>query len=187
MGSKYTKFFKRLSIVPFKSILHNSAYNFIQDNNNVTEEFTKLILNELRHRCDCTLPKNEVITKARILCPLNQSDHLLLYRAQLNGTTEVSVHLLVSDLQTWVDSQGKIKVADRLIEVQSSCNLTISSFEEDPCPASSIGHKEKHEKMKPEVISGITLAIAFFIGMLIAVAVIILLRRKADKSIIEAM
>ena len=139
----------------------------------------------MRGRCECTL-ENEIISNSMISCPY-ESSHFLLYRAQLNGTTSTSVHDLSKHLKEWVDLPGKIKVMDQLIEAQSNCSFNISSIDDGPCPQSSYPKDKRDMKMKTEVICGIALAVPFFIGWLIAIAIIVLLRQKTKKAIEEAV
>ena len=152
---------------------------------NVKEEIAKQLLKLMRGRCECNL-ENEIISNSSISCPY-ESSHFLLYRAQLNGTNSTSVHFLSNYLKEWVASHGKTRILDQLIEARSNCSFNISSFNDGPCPQSFYPKEKSGMKMKPEVISGIALAVAFSFGMLLAVAIIILLRRNADKAIKETM
>ena len=152
---------------------------------NVKEEITKILLNLMRGRCECNL-ENEIISNSNISCPY-ESSHFLLYRAQLNGTTSTSVHVLSNHLKEWVASHGKIRILDQLIEARSNCSFNISSFNDGPCPQFFYPKEKRDIKIKTEVIGGIALAVLFFFGLLIAIAVIVLLRRNTKKAIEEAM
>ena len=116
-----------------------------------------------------------------------KSPGFILYRAQLDGTRTVSVEDFIQLLEDWVKTNPYISVQDQLLNVQSSCPVKISSFDDPPCLDESTTEPPPATSLKLEVISGIIFTAAFLVGVLVATIVIVLLRRKAVIASTNAM
>lgn len=135
----------------------------------------------ITENCDCCLSKNNnLITNFNnSICPIPEIN-FLIYRAELSGTTTVSVGDLTQTLQEWVNVEPLIQYGNDYIQIVSDCNLLLSSFDDKHCPI-KYAHVTEKTHLKPEINSIIALSVLFFIGIIAAVVMIIFLRHKAKK------
>jgi len=83
------------------------------------------------------------------------SPQAVTYRAELHGTREATVAELVEDIEQWVQEGVSIPIQFQVLTVDASCDVSVNSFTDTECRASTVGTTEDTRS-----IEGSTVAIA---------------------------
>lgn len=113
------------------------------------------------------------------LC-FDSSPQAITYRAELHGTRDATVAELLQDMQEWIQDGATISVQFQLLTVDSTCDVSISSFTELECRTESTSRPET------VLIIGVTLVvIVVLVVIVIAIVpiVVTLVRRYRYNAI----
>ena len=107
------------------------------------------------------------------------SPDAVTYRAELHGTLDTTVHDMIEYIGAWLSSDASISVQLQRLTIDSTCSVTIGSFDESECKAtvSVTGDRESSDTTVVGIsIGGVAaVVVVLIIG---AAAVIIYLRFK---------
>ena len=103
------------------------------------------------------------------------SPDAVTYRAELHGTLKATVPDLIEDITEWLSSGASISVQLQRLTIDSSCSVTISSFNENECGSGpSTG-----------TVVGIVIGVIAAIAVAIAIVIIIFLRHKNHRATLK--
>lgn len=94
-------------------------------------DLTQAISDHIIRHCDCNFTR-DLLTNRAFECSAS-SPHDVTYRAQLLGTADLSPEELLRIVERWVAGGPTLSIHLRLIDVDSSCAVRISSFREPSC------------------------------------------------------
>jgi hypothetical protein len=98
-------------------------------------DISTAIISNINQHCQCGLP-HEIITNGVFRC-FPASPQAVTFRAVLHGGTKASSSELSSYIQRWIRNDVTIPVQSVLINVDSSCMVAISSFDDEECQINS--------------------------------------------------
>lgn len=124
-------------------------------------------------QCGCGFTE-DYITMRGFRC-FESSPHAATYRAELHRTTNTTVEELLHLIEQWIQSGPSLSVHLRLIAIDSSCDVQISSLGEAECDSSG--------KASGGVIGGAVVGVILAIIVLAAAAAIVILLYKYRPSI----
>ena len=133
------------------------------------------IVSNINQRCQCGLSR-ENITNGVFHC-FPASPRAVTFRAVLHGGTKASNSELSSYIEQWIRNDVTILVQSVLINVDSSCMVAISSFDDGECQIDS----EKHTNNSSSAIIGGTVAgllLLLILSSAVVIALLIMLWRR---------
>ena len=131
------------------------------------EDISAAIISNINQRCQCGL-SHENITDGVFRC-FSASPQAVTFRALLHGAAKASSSEIISLIEQWISNDITIRVQSVLINVDSSCTVNISSFDDRECQQNS---KQSRKNNVSGIIGGIASALLL---VLILTSIIILL------------
>ena len=138
-------------------------------------DISTAIVSNINQRCQCGLSR-ENITNGVFRC-FPASPQAVTFRAILHGGTKASSSELSSYIEQWIGNDITITIQSILINVDSSCMIAISSFDDGECQIDL----EKHTNNSSSAIIGGTVAgllLLLILSTAVVVALLIMLRRR---------
>ena len=148
-------------------------------------EIVQAIISNMVPRCGCGLTEDHVTRRGFQCFP--SSPQAVTYRAELRGTREASVEDLLQDMQQWIQDGASFPVQLQILDVDSSCDLEISSFTEAECRDDGGGTVETTvAEQSIGVLVGAIAGAGVFLAVatvVIVVVVVIVIRRSRRASL----
>ena len=140
-------------------------------------------MSNINQHCSCGL-SHENITEGVFRC-FSSSPQAVTFRALLHGTAQASSSEIVTHIKQWISNDITIRIQSVLINIDSSCTVTISSFDDKECQLNS---KQLRSHSVSAIIGGIASAILLILVLasIMIVTVILLLlwfRKKHQVSL----
>ena len=138
-------------------------------------EISIAIVSNINQRCQCGLSR-ENVTNGVFRC-FPASPQAVTFRAVLHGGTKASSSELSSYIEQWIGNDITIPIQSILINVDSSCMVAISSFDDGECQIDS----EKHtNNSSPAVIGGTVagLLLLLILSSAVVIALLMMLWRR---------
>ena len=131
-------------------------------------DISTAIVSNINQYCLCGLSR-ENVTNGVFRC-FPASPQAVTFRAVLHGGTKASSSKLSSFIEQWIRNDVTIPIQSVLINVDSSCMVAISSFDDGECQIDS----EKHTNTSSSAVIGGTVA-GLLLLLILSSAVIIAL------------
>ena len=103
--------------------------------NSKVEAVSAAIVSNINQRCQCGL-SHKNITDGVFRC-FSSSPQAVTFRAILYGTAKASSSEIISLIEEWISIDVTIPVLSVLINIDSRCTATISSFDDGECQLNS--------------------------------------------------
>ena len=132
-------------------------------------DISTAVISNINQQCQCGLSIGN-ITNGVFRC-FSASPQAVTFRAILRGGTKVSGSDISLYIERWIRNDITIPVQNVLINVDSSCMVAISSFDDGECQVNS----EQHTNNSSSAIIGGTIAGLLFLLILSSAVVIALL------------
>ena len=134
---------------------------------------------EISTRCNCNYPASHLVN-GTLLCTESNSNELI-YRAYVVGTADVSSSVVVNYITSWVKSRSGLISGVAKIDVDSSCNVNISSAGDPICSVTPTATSEptvagtglfdSNDSMLLIVVSG---AVVLLLLMILVILIIVI-------------
>lgn len=112
------------------------------------------VTSNINQCCQCGL-SHENITDGVFRC-FSASPQAVTFRAILQGAAKASSSEIATHIKLWISNDITIRVQSVLINVDSSCTVTISSFDDKECQLNS---KQLSNDIVSPIIGGIASAL----------------------------
>ena len=89
------------------------------------------VVTVLKELCSCSIDANS-ISDRKLSCPEELKD--VVFRARMHSTQEANNSILISQLETWVMSGVSMVVQSVRLNIDPTCPVEISSFDDPLCP-----------------------------------------------------
>ena len=130
--------------------------------------------------CDIT---NDIIDKQSFSC-YSESPSFVMYRARLEGTSEIDSGSLISLIEEWVRRGGaSVIVTGVLLKVDPNCPVSVTDTSEEQCmpPAPFPGTVSDADGSAPSnVIVGVVVAVVA-LTITVSVIVVVLLKKTVRR------
>ena len=144
--------------------------------NTKVNDISTAIVSNINQHCQCGL-SNENITNGVFRC-FPASPQAVTFRAILHGRTKASSSELSSYIEQWIRNGITIPIQSVLLNVDSSCTVAISSFDDTEC------QQQSPTKNNSSIIIGGTVAgllLTLTLSSAVIIALIMLWLRKKQK------
>lgn len=144
------------------------------------EAISTAIVSNINQRCQCGL-SDESLTDGVLRC-FPSSPQAVTFRAILHGTATASSSEIVSHIKQWITNGVTIPVQSVLINVDSSCTVNISSFDDRECQLMSFSTQPRNDNTSA-IIGGIASALLLvLISAGGAVIILLWFRKRRQRS-----
>ena len=137
------------------------------------KDITDTVYQKSEELCQCGFTVQQ-ITDARFKCFSNFDQ--VTYRGRLHGTALATSLQLIGYIEHWVAEDVIISVQNITLWVDSSCPVSISSFEDPECPSPDDTMSSHREHFSPAIIGGI--AAAAVLAVVISTVITLVLVKK---------
>ena len=138
-------------------------------------DISTAIVSNINQHCQCGFSR-ENVTNGVFRC-FPASPQAVTFRAVLHGGTKASSSELSSYIEQWIGNDITIPIQSILINVDSSCMVVISSFDDGECQIDS----EKHTNNSSSAVIGGTVAgllLLLILSSAVVIALLIMLWRR---------
>ena len=138
-------------------------------------DISTAIISNINQHCQCGLSIGN-ITNGVFRC-FPASPQAVTFRAILHGGTKVSSSELSLYIERWIRNDVTIPVQNVLINIDSSCMVAISSFDDGECQVNS----EQHTNNSSSAIIGGTVAgllLLLILSSAVVILSLVILRKK---------
>ena len=112
------------------------------------------------------------------MCFTPQSPGHVTYRAQVNRTLQTTARQLLTFIQQWVASTQSILIQGVQLDIDRTCEPTISTFNDAECTVDINTEMITTVGSNVGTAVGCTIAIVLVIGIIIGVIIIIIWKRS---------
>ena len=125
------------------------------------EDISVAIISNINQRCQCGLSR-ENITNGVFRC-FPASPQAVTFRAILHRGAKASSSELASYIEHWIGSDVSIPVKSVLTNIDSSCMVIISSFDDRECKVTSEPPTNDNNNMSAAIIGGTVSCLLLFV------------------------
>ena len=168
--------------VQLRIIGYNLSLNLQNEDASAKDmDILRSIISNLVSRCGCDITEDHVTQRGFQCFP--SSPQAVTYRAELRGTREASVEDLLQDMQQWIQDGASIPIQFQILQVDSFCDVGISSFTDPECSAGEVGSIPT-----VALIAGTVGSVTIVLIVVIVVVVVVLkCRRSNDPKRMDAL
>ena len=147
------------------------------DSNSKLQEIADAIYQGIEALCLCGFGGDR-ITDSEFQCGTNQDR--VTYRARLHATELATSQQLILHIEDWVASNVRITVQGVVFSINSTCLVSIDSFDDTLCEEPASDKSGEGESLNVAIVSGAAGG-AFALVIVITIAVAIAIRVKIAK------
>ena len=139
-----------------------------------SQDINSDIVSVLLGQCQCSIDATTAVTNGGFRC-FTDSPGLVTYRAQVQGSSEVTALDLIRIIEEWLRTGPSLNVKAQFLNLRTSCQVSIGSLDESGCDTSIATTVFSTEEVTSGNFSPVIIAIIIAIVCVITITVVVIL------------